>query len=348
MKAWVCAFLSVLSLAACGDAVAVPARTPSQSVAAVTPSAVTAPCRLPVSWQIFDTAKRTWSTHAGFLTVPGNGLSEDPAGVMVENGTRTPRPPYLRGVGPPRYINGRWLPGGVTSPDGRQYAYSDRDYAIHLVDVATADDRIIGGTGPWGPAGFTSDGLYLNRVRITHTNIAGDMETPLGLWVVNPGGGQPRKVAVSPDLMWEVAGKAAWGLDRPAGDPLGQGPDRLLRVDLGGGAAAEWFHQPQANSIDLVGFDGQGLPFVHFEEGADPRTNVVRHVNGPDQSVEVFRDIGFRPQGPLANDKRGTWFSGFGATEPFSSPVFLYNTSGHIKPAGEIAGAQIDVAGGCA
>jgi hypothetical protein len=220
--------------------------------------------------------------------------------------------------------------------------------AIHLVDVATADDRIIGGTGPWAwPAGFTSDGLYLNRVRITQNN-AGDMQTPLGLWVVDPAGGQPMKVGVSPDLMWEVAGKAAWGLDRPAGDPPGQGPDRLLRADLGGGPPAEWFHLPNANSIYLVGFDGQGLPFVGFDEGGNPGWTVVRHVNGPDQSVEVFRDTGFQPMRPLANDTRGTWFSGFGRAEPFSSPVFRYDTNGRIGPAGEIAGAYIDVAGGCA
>lgn len=306
-----------------GSSTPLAAASPSTSpTAAVIPNS----CRLPVHWEIGSATSPPYSSHAGFLTIPGNGLTEDPDG-----------------VGFPRYLNGRWLPGGLGSPDGQQYVYGDRDYAIHLVDVATAYDRVIGGAGPWGgPAAFTSDGLYLNRVRITPSNFAGDMQTPLGLWLVDTAGGEPRKVGVSPDLMWSVAGKAAWGSDRPAGDPPGQGSNRLLRADLSGGAAVEWFHQPQANSVILVGFDGQGLPFV-----SDDRA--VWHVTGPNQSVEVFRDTRFRPQGPLANDKRGTWFSGFGTFEnTWASPVFLYSGSGRIEPAGEIPGARISVAGGCA
>lgn len=98
-----------------------------------------------------------------------------------------------------------------------------------MVNIGTGQDRVIALQGAWGPVGWLSSGLYITHVDKTQSVFAGTSYNSTGLWVVNPITGESRQLSAEAKGWW-VSSQAAWGQDRPAGDPSGQGPNRLLRL----------------------------------------------------------------------------------------------------------------------
>jgi hypothetical protein len=276
-------------------------------------------------------------------------LVEDPAGELVRISDfvwRTTSEPPLNGGGFARYNNvlRRWLPSGSISPDGSAYAYGDDQLRIHVVNIATAEDKLISIPGAWGPMAWLASGIYAAHVEKTQSVFAGTGYTSVGLWVVDPTTGASRQLSAEAKS-WVIDAGAAWGLDRPAGDPRGQGPNRLLRLNLDSRSVDEWYHWPQLNSVQIVGFDSVGAPIVESE--SDTVTMWLVRARATVETIyEGTRAA--RPEPPTAVDSHGVWFSGFGSEPSYAAPIWLYSEGAGTRVVASKPPHALSVAGPCA
>ena len=352
------AVLGLLMIAACGSqgtvAVVSPTATTSASNSA-SPSALSSPtpvastppqpaatpvglnvrCRLPVVW-ITNPANPT--QHAGFLSFPGQSLTEDrsaPAGSRF----------YDRAFA-------RWLPvwRDAVSPDGAHYAYTKTDPSatsgtVHVVDVATGVDKAIYTGGPMEVVEYGADGIYLTN----------GYEVPIGLWLENPEGGQPRIIS-STILFPRVTNGAAWGVTFNSADPDPAsggmtGPqNELLRIDLVTGASSAWWYQP-GQDLRVMDADYSGDLFVQEFRESTTRVSTWA-VTAPKTAQLVYDDTNgtadLGPDNVAAVDANGTWFdAGGGSVDgPQTTPIWLF-AGGRIKEIAVVRQFGVVIAGGC-
>lgn len=285
------------SSASGGGASSSAAQTPNQAVASS--------CQLPVWWPDGP------DVHAGFVTVPGGGITD--AGILPLASQTT----GLGGAYGASYVRAtrKWTRAArpVVSPDGSRYAYWTADPAhseVHVVDVATGSDHLAyTGTTLFVIVSFESDGIYLaHGVDVRQ----GAFEK---LYRLDPAGGTPQLVPGSDRHMdqygWVLVDDgAAWGIDnRLVGNDYVYS---LLRLDLLTLQVMRW----DEGLGDKVGWP-LGVDRTHRLYAAtgngplriDAPGHVIQLPNPPD--VYFSNAIG-GPSGFVA-DSSGVWFSGLGS-----------------------------------
>ena len=141
-------------------------------------------------------------SQGGFIDTASGRFVADPDSVMVLDSAkgryRTAGQPYLCGNWGDAVLpastydqtHHRWLPvpPEYVSPDGARYAYAvaanSPGGGVHLVDIATATDRIVPGTMDvpdtnYFVVGYLNDGVYLDRFGPSGGGA-------IGLWRLNP------------------------------------------------------------------------------------------------------------------------------------------------------------------
>jgi hypothetical protein len=353
--------LGLVLISACGPA-AKPSAVSSSPTATATADASALACRLPLAHFEGLPDYSTGTLTAGFVTFPGTILAIDPNGAFggpAANGlVRSVAQPYLNGA--PGFATftrryGRWLPASVAavSPDSSHYAYSESyDDAtgprsrIHVVDVASAADRVVYDQGFYAVIGYEPEGIYVFAV--------GYADAPnSGLWRLDPLGGSLHQVVLQNRTVDYVAGGAAWYGDLAPGDqpppsydnnPISRAffKDRVVRLDLKTGVASPWFRRP-GKEVRAIGVDGLGHPIVTVTlptSGATSAAEELWLVTGPEVGKQIYSGPGSNSSDfvgfgtPLA-DSHGLWF---GSTKG----VFLYTPDEKFqmvsKAAGEVAG----------
>lgn len=322
-------------------------------------------CRLPLAHFEGAPDYSSGTLKAGIVTFPGGAFTVDPNGafdIITTNGwvkVRSVAQPYLYGsAGVATFTRryGRWLPASVAavSPDSSHYAYAEsyNDASgprsrIHVVDVATAADRVIYDQGFDAVIGYESEGIYLFAV--------GYADAPnSGLWRLDPQTRSLTEIASQNRTVDYVGGGAAWYGDLAPGDqaPPSMGnqmaraffKDRVVRIDLKSGVVSPWFRRP-GKDVRTIGVDGLGHPIVTASVPTDAGTSTVEElwlVTGPDTGQQIYGGpgstspdfIGFRT--PLA-DGYGLWFGS-------SKGVYLYTPDGKLDRVSTVVG---EVAGRC-
>lgn len=172
----------VLAVAVTASLLGMRALTARPAPPAVTSTAASAGCRLP----LVETTSGYPSTTlaAGFLTVATGTFRRDASAPAAA----TTYDPVAR----------RWLPvrPPAIAPDHSAYAYvvnQDQAFQLHVEQIATGADRVVW-SGPGGidlPIRWTDSGIEVTTVPagggLTHG------------WVIPPAGGQPRPGTVEPD-----------------------------------------------------------------------------------------------------------------------------------------------------
>lgn len=307
-----------------------------------TPVNLNLSCRLPVTWT--PSTRQTSIVKAGFVTFPGQSLSEDataPAGSIF----------YDRALS-------KWLPvpRSNVSPDGKRYAYSEilgnayvnSGSKLHVVDVATGVDSVIyNGSSAYNVVDFAADGIYLTA--------AVPEGYSRGLWVEALAGGTPALISGS-IIAPTVGDGAAWGIDFNSADPnpgpggLESPKNEVLRFDLRTHASTTWFYRPGA-SIFVLGFDRAGGMFVSAglnptpAQGNEP-TQELWLVNSPTSARRLLSGTGLLSLARVAAvDNHGVWFDAPYASSS-TSTVWLY-TGGSIQVAATLDAGDLAIAGGC-
>jgi hypothetical protein len=278
---------------------------------------------------------------AGFLTFPGGTFTPDPTGDVVRDGDRyrTAARPYLYGGGPGAgaydWPRARWVPATPRSisPDGSHFAYSQEFGAIHDVDVATGNERIL--KGPAGPETilyYAKEGIYFNQ----------EWEGPPGpgLWLMDPNTGNVQTIFTDQPVN-AVGGFAAWIADLNVADPHpvfsqytgGNLPNQMLRRDLNGGPTVRWFYQP-GKTLGVIGFDQDKHPLIAVSAGDASGTNTVWQVPSADQGRAIYTSTEW---GGVIADVHGIWFSD-------NHGVSLYTPSGGVQ---NISTTRATLAGPC-
>ena len=336
-------------LAACGGsagakkAVATPGATGPSASPTATATAAESPgsaaCRLPIVQWVQKT--QGLEPLAGFLNYPAGTFSADPTGDVVLDGDRyrTAARPYLYGGGPGAgaydWPLARWVPATPrnVSPDGSHYAYSAEFGAIHDVDVATGNERVL--KAPAGPDTvlyYAKEGIYFNH--------AWEGPTGPGLWLMDPRTGNVQTVFTNQPVD-AVGGFAAWVPDVNAADPHpvfsqqagGNQPNQMLRRDLNGGATVPWLYQP-GKILHVVGFDQNKHPLIDVFPGDPSGGSTVWQVPSANQGRAIYTSTG--SAGVIA-DGHGIWFSD-------DHGVSLYTRSGGLK---SLFPSRVTLAGSC-
>jgi hypothetical protein len=152
-------------------------------------------------------------------------------------------------------------------------------------------------------------------------------------WVLNPTTGTVRALAGGEKYGHSIGAGAGWRDDIYGVDPTITGipgPNRITRIDLSTGAEAVWFYQPKANSVSLVGFDGQGRPLVAAMIGEEFS---IWRLTDASHRTELFSGRGF-PLGAIA-DSHGVWISDGTATYLYRSGLGVQKVS---RSTGRFAG----------
>jgi len=360
--------VGLVVVSACGPAVkGGPAGSPSPSPASATATASgsdpsrSLSCRLPLAHFEGSPDYSSGALKGGFVTFPSAAFTLDPNGAFenpLTNGlVKSVVKPYLYG-GPGaatftrRY--GRWLPASVAavSPDSSHYAYSESyndangpRSRIHVVDVASAADRVVYDQGFYGVIGYESEGIYLFSV--------GYADAPnRGLWRLDQQARSLTQIAPETLSVYYVGGGAAWYSDLAPGDqpplsltnPMSRAffRDRVVRLDLKSGVASPWFRRPE-KEVSTIGVDGLGHPIVTVSPPSDAATSTSEElwlVSGPDLGKQIYAGPGsssadFGGFGTPLADSHGLWFGS-------KKGVFLYTADERFQmvstAVGEVAG----------
>jgi len=173
---------------------------------------------------------------------------------------------------------GKWLPVAPESvaPDGRTYAYSDRQGALHVVDARTGRDRRLNGDHSWVVLAFRPEGLYAGELTDSGS-------VPSGLWLVNVTTGRTRELQSGGP--WQFVGDGvAWALElrqpAPTAPPWahfdnGRYGNTLVRLDLATGRQTT-VYAVSDTLLRFVGLDAQGDPVIdNLRFGVSPLTIVT-------------------------------------------------------------------------
>ena len=359
--------LVLVILSACGP----PAKTgpagPSASISSATAAAsasspqASLACRLPLADYEHSADYSTGSLKAGFVTFPGAALTIDPNGAFegpAANGlVKSAVQPYLYGeAGRATFTRryGRWLPAAVAavSPDSSHYAYAESyndatgpRSRIHVVDAASAADRVVYDRGFYAVIDYETDGIYLFSV--------GYADAPnSGLWRLDPQARSLTTIVPQDRTIDYVGGGAAWYGDLAPGDqappsmtnPMARAffKDRVVRLDLKSRVASPWFRRP-GKDVRAIGVDGLGHPIVTVSSPTDAGTSTSEElwlVTGRDLGTQLYAGPGsnspdFVQFGTPLADSHGLWFGS-------SKGVFLYTPDAKLQmvstAVGEVAG----------
>lgn len=296
-------------------------------------------CKLPaVQWT--QTAQGLEPT-AGFIAIPEGQMHPDSSGAFVLEGSRyhSTAQPFLYGGGPGAgsydWPMTRWLPASarLVSPDGSRYAYSTDFGFIHVVDVASGQDRTF--KAPDGPETlmyYAREGIYFNH--------AWEGPPGPGLWLLDPATGAVQTV-FNDKPVDAVGGFAAWLPDVNPADPhpvfdQHSGtymPNRLLRRDLNGGSTVPWFYRP-GRVLAVIGFDQDKHPLIVAETTTSPDSVEVWQVTAANQGHKLYS--GTRVPS-IAADGRGIWFAD-------DQGISLYTAAEGLK---KMSALSVDLAGVC-
>ncbi len=257
-----------------------PLNTPPPASASPTSSGAVR-CRIPIYF----------GGEAYFLSVPtGDTTSPRVIGNFVGDLLQTTDTPLLVGTGAAftfdRAMN-RWVPApwAAVSPDGKSYAYAtggpfSSPHDVHVVDVASAADRVVARNGHYSPLQFDTRTLYLDDASAgAGTPDTGGMLRGSGLYAVDLPSGTIRQLFPSGSARGErwdyVIAGYAYGSDLNPGDPnpsaSGEVTDELVRLDLSTGATIHFqYHSGSFANIAgttpdgrlIVSTDGQGLQIL--------------------------------------------------------------------------------------
>jgi transcriptional regulator with XRE-family HTH domain len=304
---------------------------PSPSPTAVTTSAHAEhplPCRLPLDL----------GGHGAFLDVSDEPLHPGISETWFDQAGGHPRLPDGEDPAHVTYdsVVGNWLPVAPAwmSPDGRSYAYSDREGVLHLADAATGRERVLNSDRAWALLSFQPEGLYVAQMMAMGA-------APTGLWLVSTATGSVRQLRE--DGPWQyVGGHAAWAIELRAPVPKppvwakqGDGPfgNTLVRLDLDTGATTTAY-RIRDDLLNLVGVDAQGDAVAEsLRSPVSPL--IIVGASGHPMSVG---------QGSWANavaDGRRTWFA-----ESDGASIWLQDASG-IREVAFTGPTAFSVAGAC-
>ena len=292
----VAGFLVLLLAAACGTQLH---SQSSSSARRGTPAVVAteqeSACRLPIGISWSAPAVTPGSPPSGFLAYPGGSFTPDSSSNPAHSPYRGPNTwvvglPYVPSYDRPAR---QWLPvpPALISPDGATYTFTEQIYPpalpsaasaprfaaptgthIHIVDVASAADRVIlNARSNWAAIGYSGESVYLIDAQAeaapdsslyaldVSTGAIQELEAPLAA-------GSP----ASP-IEWTVIGSgAAWGTDLDG---------RLARLDFQTRRVSLWLSN--SGTIRLIGLDEHGMPIVSGNPFG------ARLVTAPDQTVEI-------------------------------------------------------------
>jgi hypothetical protein len=324
--------LVVLAVAGCASAASNAAvrTTPSPSQSA-SPAREVSPSASPSShapasaaaWKLPVATNDGGSTaRGGFVSLPDGTFTPDPSANLTNS---TAGSPPLKGTWPrtnfaiyPSYDAqfGRWVP---VSPqqltlDGKQYAYAEwvmptgpvqgptppSDIRVHVVDVATAGDRVVYTTNKLllSVVAYGPDGIYVTNQCWEGCGNVG------GLWLLDPTSGQLRTILGGDvdhtDWRW-MANGFVWGMGPWGPDTIAT---TVFRLDLSTGAVTRWFTPSKA--VDVVAVDAQGFPLI---ETQDPYSGAVELWDGTSSSAgtRIFVSSTVVHFGSAVSGGCGTW-----------------------------------------
>jgi hypothetical protein len=253
--------------------------------------------------------------HGQFLNVATGQVMDDPKGSFVFEGmlSHSHATPVLNGLTWASYDRaaGRWVPThfDAISPDGSRYAYMDYrnppDFQLHVVDVATGNDRKLPlDRGFWGLVGFSSAGIYMRQ------SYEGVIP---GLTLVNPDSGTTQTMfkdspvaAVSGNAAYTYAFNDADKLPRPPG--MGGGYNEVRSRDLTTGKTTTWMYRPGTQLYAVSAIKGSIAV-----QGHDSDASYLWVATGPGQAQSVTspetgdaEPFSRRPIG----DANGWWLGG--------------------------------------
>jgi hypothetical protein len=270
--------------------------------------------------------------QSGFLSLPSGSFQPDSnSAIAYEASTgryRTTQSPVLYGdSGVPTYDSARqrWIPvlqANILS-DGSAYVYTREAHPtqsrneIHLVNVASGEDRIIYDQGAYDTLAYNADGVYLQH----HLN---GTDAANGLWLLNTTTGSIKAYPTGERATWAaIAWGGAWSYSV---DGNRFGSSKFAKMDLSTGSITNWFDaggsaQPPQNgsrSVRIFGFDGSKPLVEVWINGGTPQ---VWLLSGPGQASR-FPDVPLgQASPPLATtDSHGTWLIG-------TDGVYLYSNS---------------------
>jgi hypothetical protein len=327
-----------LATTACSATASAPQSSTAASSSTVpgTPKA-TLGCRLPVAFS---------DAGSGFVSFPPGTYTPDAESEIVAEGAliRTRAQPVLHGQNGGftgetisyDHPEGRWLPVASTlvSPDGIKYAYTEflpgssaagGATRVHLVDVASAIDRVVYDQGNYQTVHFAKEGIYL-------LSDSGE------LWRLDPA---TRAIVrlTSMRLGWGwVTADAAWALN---GSNYVYGSpgvtDRVVRLDLKDGSLSDWFDAPGA-ALSILGFDGRGLPVVISQQNGAQKVVLVARANSG--TVLLTGSLGVTAIHDAMGDDRGIWLAtDAGIYVALSGSTMQKASSGVSGPALRVAGS---------
>jgi len=331
------------------------APSPSGSVLAsatssATPAAGAISCRLPVAGS--NTGN---GTPLGFIQLPSGTFQADSTTAIVYDSaaqvSKTTQTPVLHGDSGATYDRAaaRWLPVAPAQvlADGSAYVYTREASPnqavneIHLVNVATATDRIIYNQGAYDAIAYRPEGVYLAH----HLN---GTDAANGLWLLDPVSGSLKPYPAGAQSSWiAIAGGGAWSYSV---DGNRFGSSSFARLELGSGTVATWYtasssvQPPQSGSrvVRVIGFDRENDPIVEIYTlgGNSPE---VLLLTGPSQATTVSGlTLGDYTPPPSVTDNHGAWVVGLDG-------VYLYGGKSFQRMAAAPPGWRPDysVAGAC-
>ncbi|HEY1419158.1 MAG TPA: hypothetical protein VGG90_00440 [Candidatus Dormibacteraeota bacterium] len=227
------------------------------------------------------------------------------------SGVRATAPPSLVGETAGYFDRpaGRWLPVGgpdEVSPDGSRYVYLTGRQSgrteLHVVDVATASDKVVGLPPDfWSIVGFTDVGVYLHKA---YEGIGP------GLWLVDPTSGALQTV-FSDAVVAQVAGTTAWIQSQNPADTLPQPPgiggttDQVMRRDLVTGVTTPWFYQAGV-SVTVIGI-ANGSPIVDVSDGVSTTFWIVAAANQGLRMEFPYTTDRYPSLSGFVGDSAGVW-----------------------------------------
>ncbi|HEV2217374.1 MAG TPA: hypothetical protein VGV88_07350 [Candidatus Dormibacteraeota bacterium] len=248
---------------------------------------------------------------------------------------------------------GRWVPVSLAqlTPDGKQYAYAEwvmptvqngptapSEIKIHVVDVAAATDRVAYTTSKQllTVVAFEPEGVYVTDQCWEGCGFVG------GMWLLDPSTGQLKTILASDAdhtaWLW-MANGFVWGMGPWGPDTIAT---TVFRLDLSTEAVTPWFSP--SNSVDVVGVDSQGFPFI---ETQDPYSGAVELWDGTSASAgtKIFASPTVVHFGPAMSGGCGTWIgSTNGLYELTSSGTLQLLQTVVLPPAGlEVTGPCVSV-----
>jgi hypothetical protein len=285
--------------------------------------------------------------QGGFLDMASGSFTADPQSVMVfDNGAglnRTPGQPYLYGTSgdsvwaPSAYDQAqhRWLPVPPqwVSPDGSTYAYSVQGQGVHLVNVASALDRVVPGTTGlsaqvhYSVVGYTTNGVYLTQW--------GPTGGPgIGLWRLDPVSNAISEASTDTPGIGVFVGETA--LESPPtigypdawwnGDPLDPHVYHQYLTGAAGQHGETWFQRPGFR-MKVIGVDTAGRAIVVAQSASQVEVWLLATPNSATQLYAIANtgssDLPFKTA--VANT--GGWWIGSQSGVYFATATGLIRAS---------------------